>query len=276
MPSLAEYTRQAKMNNLIFCLAAATLVSACNREAKTDVAANDTTSSANSNMSNNAGEQVKITPIEHASVVLNWRDTVIYVDPVGGAAMYAAQPKAALVLVTDIHSDHMDAETLKAVSEGGIPIIAPQAVKDRLPADLQSHVTVLGNGQTHEMGGWKIEAIPMYNTTADRLQYHAKGRGNGYVIENNGVRVYLSGDTEDIPEMRALKNIDVAFVCMNLPYTMTEEQAASAVAEFKPKLVYPYHYRGTDGMSDVAKFKQLVNEKAPEVQVMQLNWYPAK
>ncbi len=264
------------MKKLILYLAGATFVAACSGEAKTNVAASDSATSTNMNMPNNAAEQVKITPIEHASVVLNWRDTVIYVDPVGGAAMYAAQPKAGVILVTDIHSDHMDAETLKAVSEGGVPIIAPQAVRDKLPAELQSHVTVLANGETHMMGGWKIEAIPMYNTTADRQQYHAKGRGNGYVIEHDGVRVYLSGDTEDIPEMRALRNIDIAFVCMNLPYTMTEEQAASAVAEFKPRQVYPYHYRGTDGMSDVAKFKKLVNEAAPGVQVMQLDWYPAK
>ena len=263
------------MKQLIFCLAAASVVTACSGESKTDIPG-DTTTSANMNMPNNAAEQVKITPIEHASVVLNWRDTVIYVDPVGGAAMYASQPKPGVILVTDIHSDHMNAETLKALSAGGVPIIAPQAVKDSLPAELQSQVTVLANGEAHSIGGWKFEAIPMYNTTADRLKFHAKGRGNGYVIENNGVRVYLSGDTEDIPEMRALQNIDIAFVCMNLPYTMTPEQAASAVAEFKPRQVYPYHYRGTEGMSDVAKFKQLVNETAPEVQVMQLDWYPAK
>ena len=108
----------------------------------------------------------------------------------------------------------------------------------------------------------------MYNLTADRLKYHNKGRGNGYVFTVGGKRIYISGDTEDIPEMRALKNIDVAFVCMNLPYTMTEEQAASAVREFKPKIVYPYHYRG----SDVEKFKKLVGEDSG-VEVRLRDWY---
>jgi len=108
----------------------------------------------------------------------------------------------------------------------------------------------------------------MYNLTADRLKYHNKGRGNGYVVTVGGKRIYISGDTEDIPEMRALKNIDVAFVCMNLPYTMTEEQAASAVREFKPKIVYPFHYRG----SDVEKFKKLVGEDSG-VEVRLRDWY---
>jgi len=101
----------------------------------------------------------------------------------------------------------------------------------------------------------------MYNLREEALKFHTKGRGNGYVLSINNERIYISGDTEDIPEMRNLKNIDKAFVCMNLPYTMTIESAASAVLDFKPKNVYPYHYRGTDGMSDVDKFKTLVNRE---------------
>ncbi len=108
----------------------------------------------------------------------------------------------------------------------------------------------------------------MYNLTADRLKFHDKGRGNGYVLTLGGKRVYLSGDTEDILEMRALKNIDVAFVCMNLPYTMTVDQAASAVREFKPKIVYPYHYRG----SDLEKFKTAVGSDLG-VDVRIRDWY---
>ena len=98
----------------------------------------------------------------------------------------------------------------------------------------------------------------MYNLREEAKKFHEKGRGNGYVIEKNDKRVYISGDTEDIPEMRSLQNIDIAFVCMNLPYTMTVENAASAVLDFKPNKVYPYHYRGTEGLSDVSKFKSLV------------------
>jgi L-ascorbate metabolism protein UlaG (beta-lactamase superfamily) len=113
-----------------------------------------------------------------------------------------------------------------------------------------------------------VEAVPMYNLTPDRLQYHDKGRGNGYVVTLGGRRVYISGDTEDIPEMRALEDIDVAFVCFNLPYTMTEEQAASAVREFAPTIVYPYHYRG----SDVERFTELVGSDAG-VEVRTGGWY---
>ena len=116
----------------------------------------------------------------------------------------------------------------------------------------------------------------MYNLREEALKFHEKGRGNGYVIENDGMRVYISGDTEDIPEMRNLKDIDVAFVCMNLPYTMTVESAASGVLDFKPTKVYPYHYRGTEGLSDVAKFKELVNEGDAGIEVVQLDWYPTE
>src|SRR5204863_667162 len=125
-------------------------------------------------------------------------------------------------------------------------IIAPSAVAEKFPENLRKQTTVLANGETKSLHEIKIEAVPMYNLTQDRLKFHNKGRGNGCVLTLGGKRVYISGDTEDIPEMRALKNIDVAFVCMNLPYTMTGEQAASAVREVRPKIIYPYHYRGRD------------------------------
>ena len=114
----------------------------------------------------------------------------------------------------------------------------------------------------------------MYNLREEALKFHSKGRGNGYVFTVNEERIYFSGDTEDIPEMRTLKNIDKAFVCMNLPYTMVVESAADAVLAFKPKQVFPYHYRGTNGLSDVAKFKEIVNKNNPTIKVVQLNWYP--
>ncbi len=113
----------------------------------------------------------------------------------------------------------------------------------------------------------------MYNLTAERLKYHKKGRGNGYVITLNMKRIYISGDTEDIVEMRSLKNIDYAFVCMNLPYTMTVDKAASAVLEIKPAVVIPYHYRGKGGFSDIERFKTLVS-KNKDIEVKLLNWYP--
>jgi L-ascorbate metabolism protein UlaG (beta-lactamase superfamily) len=209
-----------------------------------------------------------IHPINHATFVMGWNGKTIYVDPVGGAKRFDGLPGPDLILVTDIHGDHYDNGTLEAVATDKTTLVAPAAVAEKLPEKLRKQTTVLANGQAKTVAGVSIEAMPMYNLTADRLKFHTKGRGNGYVVTLGSKRVYLSGDTEDIPEMRALKNIDVAFVCMNLPYTMTVEQAASAVREFKPKIVYPYHYRG----SDTAKFKQLVgNDSGVEVRLR--DWY---
>jgi len=151
--------------------------------------------------------------------------------------------------------------------------VVPQAVADKLPAGIGKSIIVIENGQSKNINEVKIEAIPMYNLPEKPDAPHTKGRGNGYVVHLGGKQIYISGDTEDIPEMRALKNIDVAFVCMNLPYTMDVDQAASAVSEFKPGIVYPYHYRGSDGFSDFEKFKMLVNEAAPEVEVRLRSWY---
>ena len=204
-------------------------------------------------------------PINHATFAMAWKDKTIYVDPVGGGKRFDGLPKPDLILVTDIHGDHLDAGTLEAIG-GSATIVAPAAVAEKLPEKLQT--TVLANGESKSVAGISVEAVPMYNLTADRLKFHNKGRGNGYVVTLGGKRVYISGDTEDIPEMRALKNIDVAFVCMNLPYTMTIEQAAGAVREFKPKIVYPYHYRG----SDTEKFKQLVGSDGG-VEVRLRDWY---
>jgi len=120
----------------------------------------------------------------------------------------------------------------------------------------------------------KNVTIPMYNLRQEALRFHKKGRGNGYVLNLGEQRIYFSGDTEDIPEMRALKNIDKAFLCMNLPYTMTVDKAAEAVLDFIPKQVYPYHYRGNPNVSDVRRFAKLVGNGNPEIEVIQLDWYP--
>jgi L-ascorbate metabolism protein UlaG (beta-lactamase superfamily) len=207
-------------------------------------------------------------PINHATLVLGWKGRVIYVDPVGGGKRFDGLPKPDLILVTDIHGDHLNNETLEAVAGEMTALVAPSAVAEKLPEKLRKQTTVLANGETKPVAGITLEAVPMYNLTVDRLKFHEKGRGNGYVVTLGGKRVYLSGDTEDIPEMRKLKDIDVAFVCMNLPYTMTVEQAADAVRAFKPKIVYPYHYRG----SDTEKFKKLVGEDSG-VEVRLRDWY---
>jgi L-ascorbate metabolism protein UlaG (beta-lactamase superfamily) len=211
---------------------------------------------------------LKIFPINHATLALQWKDRSIDVDPVGGAKVFQNLPKPDLILVTDIHGDHFNKETLAELAGPDTKLVCPAAVADQLTPDLRKSATILTNGQTGEFLGVKIEAIPMYNLTPERLKFHNKGRGNGYVVTLGGKRIYLSGDTEDIPEMRALKNIDVAFVCMNLPYTMTVEQAAQAVRAFKPRIVYPYHYRG----SDINKFKELVGTDAG-IDVRLRDWY---
>ena len=218
--------------------------------------------------------EVKITPIEHAATVLEWNNTTIYIDPVGGAEAFEGQKEPHLILITDIHGDHFSLETLKALNTSNAKIIVPQAVADKIPQEFTPQLDILNNGDSKERFEITIEAIPMYNLREEALNFHEKGRGNGYVLNMGGERIYFSGDTEDIPEMRALENIDKAFVCMNLPYTMTVESAASAVLDFKPKQVYPYHYRGKPDVSDVSKFKRLVNEASTDIEVVQLDWYP--
>ncbi len=209
-----------------------------------------------------------IHPINHATLALGWKNLTVYADPVGGASRFTGLPRPDLILITDIHADHFNVETLEALADDRAELVAPPAVAEQLPAALRKRTTVLTNGSSKSVMGLTIHALPMYNLTPERRQFHPKGRGNGYVATFGGKRVYLSGDTEDIPEMRDLKNIDVAFLCMNLPYTMTVEQAASAVRAFKPKIVYPYHYRG----SDLNRFKELVGTDLG-VEVRLRDWY---
>ena len=215
-----------------------------------------------------------ITPIEHATMVLDWGGTIFYTDPVGGIEAFSGQRTASIVLVTDIHGDHFSTSTLEAVVSTETTLIVPQAVKDLLPEPLQSRALVLANGQTMSEMDLTITAVPMYNLPETEDSRHVRGRGNGYVIEKGDSRVYIAGDTAGIPEMRALTDIDIAFVPMNLPYTMGVEEAVDAVLAFKPKAVSPYHYRGQDGLSDVARFKELVNSGNPSIEVLLLNWYP--
>jgi L-ascorbate metabolism protein UlaG (beta-lactamase superfamily) len=218
--------------------------------------------------------ELNITPISHATMVIEWGDIVLYTDPVGGGEAFKGHPAPDLVLVTDIHADHLNVETLQAIINESSIIVVPAAVFDLLPENLLLNTVVVANDETTQQLGFEITGVPMYNLREEALQFHEKGRGNGYVIEKDGYRVYISGDTEDIPEMRNLENIDLAFVCMNLPFTMTVESAASAVADFKPNTVIPYHYRGREGFADVDAFERLVNEKAPEVEVRRVDFYP--
>ncbi len=239
------------------------------------VVAEDSYSTSEASMAK-AGPLPTITPVAHATAVLDWEGTTIYVDPTGGKAAFENFPLADLILITDIHGDHFNPETLEELETAQAKIIVPQAVADQMPGSFTPQLDVLDNGDMKERYSIEITAIPMYNLREEALGFHEKGRGNGYVLEREGRRVYISGDTEDIPEMRSLEDIDIAMVCMNLPYTMTVESAADAVVAFKPVKVYPYHYRGRPDVSDVEKFAALVKAGTDAVEVVQLDWYPGE
>jgi len=206
---------------------------------------------------------LKITPIQHASLMIQAGGKVLYIDPAQGS--FDGMPQADYILITDIHGDHMAPEIVNKLKKTGTEIVAPQAVSEKV-----SGTSVIAYGQTKKLGPFTVESVPAYNLTrgpaAGKL-FHDKGRGCGYIVTYGGKRFYFSGDTEATPEMKALKNIDVAFVCMNLPYTMTPEEAADAVRAFHPKVVYPYHYKG----SDTAAFKKALDGAGIDVRL--IDWY---
>jgi L-ascorbate metabolism protein UlaG (beta-lactamase superfamily) len=209
---------------------------------------------------------VKITPLYHASTLIEAGGKTIYLDPAKPAKL-SRLPKADLILITDIHGDHMDADDVKALSNAGTVVIAPAAVAKTI-----TQAKPLANGDSTMWHGWKITAVPMYNIHHNQPSgqpFHDKGRGNGYVLSYGGKNFYFAGDTEGTPEMRALKNIDVAFIPMNLPYTMTPAEAADAVKAFHPKVAIPYHYKG----QDINQFKAALAGTGIEVRL--LEWYPS-
>ncbi|WP_423821214.1 MBL fold metallo-hydrolase [Salinisphaera sp. SPP-AMP-43] len=207
--------------------------------------------------------------VQHASFVLRWNDRVIYVDPVGGAEAYAGLPAPDIVLLTHPHPDHLDPETLTGLDTGRAVFVMPSSVAERLDSRLGREQIVLGNGEASDRLGNGLRAVPMYNLPASPQAYHPKGWGNGYVLTLADRQIYISGDTEGTPEMRSLTDIDLAFVCMNLPYTMDTAQAADAVQDFAPGIVYPYHYRG----QDVADFQQRLQARDSDIQIRLRDWY---
>lgn len=214
---------------------------------------------------------VTVHPVAHASIVLETPAGVIYVDPVGDAALYADLPAPDMILITHEHGDHFNVDTLNALASDATPLITNPAVLAMLPADLAARTAAIGNGDAASWDTVDIDAIPAYNTTEERMNFHPEGRDNGYVLTIDGLRIYISGDTEGTPEMRALQDIDVAFVCMNLPFTMDAKAAAEAVSAFAPTYVYPYHYRGRDdGTQDPQVFADLLQGA---IETKFGNWY---
>ncbi len=210
---------------------------------------------------------VVIHPINHASFVMSWNGKMIYNDPVGAASLYAGIPRAHLVLISHGHSDHFLSTTLNSITGVNAVIIAPQAVYNSMSTALRNLTTVMANGATTTVLGLGIEAVPAWNGN------HALGTGNGYVLTMGGRRIYMAGDTGNIAEMRALPNIDVAFLCMNTPFTMTANDATNAVRAFRPKVVYPYHYRDQSGATTNASFfKQLLGTDLG-IEVRLRKWY---
>jgi len=220
--------------------------------------------------------ELGVTPIHHGSFLFEFAGKVIYVDPAifeedlgnprFGDARFASLPKADYIFITDIHHDHQDPHAISLVKKDATVLVGPPAVGEKTPLTV-----TLKNDETKDFGGFSVATIPMYNLTrgpSPGKLFHDKGRGNGYVFTFGDKRVYVSGDTECTPEMRALKNIDVAFVCMNLPYTMAPAEAAECVKAFKPKVVFPFHHRD----SNLSEFESPVRA-AGTTEVRIRPWY---
>jgi L-ascorbate metabolism protein UlaG (beta-lactamase superfamily) len=221
------------------------------------------------------GGSIELTPMAHAHVMIEYGGKVIHIDPSAMANFAGAKP-ADLVLITDVHGDHMDPAAIDRVKKASTQYVAPPALADRFPGQ----TTLIANGETKTVDGISIQAVPSYNLTrgpAAGQLYHTKGRGNAYILTLGGKRILFTGDTECTPEIKALTNIDVAFVTMNLPFTMPPDEAAACVKAFKPKVVYPYHYRQANlepadkNQTDFAA----AMKGFPGVEVRTPNFYPA-
>jgi L-ascorbate metabolism protein UlaG (beta-lactamase superfamily) len=186
------------------------------------------------------GGNIVLTPMAHAHVMIEYGGKVIHIDP-SNMANYANAKPADVVLITDIHGDHMDPASIDKVKKASTQYVAPKALEGKLPGT----TTIISNGETKTVDGVSIQAIAAYNLTRGPQPgqlFHTQGRGNAYLLTLGGKRILFTGDTECTPELKAVQNVDVAFITMNLPYTMTPQEAADCVKAFKPKVVYPYHY----------------------------------
>lgn len=220
------------------------------------------------------GGNIELTPMAHAHVQIEFGGKVIHIDPSNQANLAAAKP-ADIVLITDIHGDHMDPPSIDRVRKASTQYVVPAALADKFPGP----TTIIANGETKTVDGVSIRAVGAYNLTrgpAPGQLYHTKGRGNAYVLTLGGKRILFTGDTECTPEIKALTGIDVAFVTMNLPFTMPPQEAAACVKAFKPKMVYPYHYR-QQGLEPADKNQQdfaAAMKGTTGIEVKLANFYP--
>jgi len=199
---------------------------------------------------------LQITFLGHGSLFFTFNEKQIYIDPFGKVADYAELPKADLVLVTHEHFDHLDLKELAKIQTDQTVVVLTQLCAKQVKGGIVMH-----NGDQHSVGGILVEAVPAYNIVHKRQDgkpFHPQGDGNGYILTFGDVRVYVAGDTENIPEMKGLQNIACAFLPMNLPYTMTPEMVAEAAKAFRPLILYPYHY----GDTDTAKLQKLLRQES--------------
>ncbi len=210
------------------------------------------------------GTTVKMYCIKHGSLRMQVGDKWIYVDPVTKAVKpetdYSTLPKADYILVTHEHFDHLDSVAINQLTKEGTVLIT----NARCHEILGGKGDVMANGDTRILpGDWTIDAVPAYNISPEKLKFHPKGRDNGFVLTLEGMRIYIAGDTEDIPEMGTIKDIDVAFLPCNLPYTMSPEQCSQAAMMIKPAVLFPYHY----GETDIQRLVKLLDGSGIDVRI---------
>lgn len=213
-----------------------------------------------------AAGDLTITFIGHGTLMFGFDGKVIHVDPVGREADYGSMPDGDLVLVTHEHGDHLDPDAIAAIRKEGTVVVYSPSCQGRL-----DDAVTMENGSRRTLAGFTIEAVPAYNLVHKRdggQPFHPKGNGNGYVITFGDLRVYVAGDTENTPEMKALEDIDIAFLPMNLPYTMTPEMVADAALAFRPRILYPYHFGRTD-TDELVKLLEGVEDIEVRIREMQ-------
>lgn len=209
---------------------------------------------------------LSLTFVGHGTLMMEFNGKIIHIDPVGQYADYSKMPKADIILITHAHGDHLDVNAIEKLKKQSTKVLL-----SKICADKYSNGEIMSNGDSKIVDGIEIDAVPAYNIKHVRNKgnpFHPKGEGNGYVIQFANTKVYVAGDTENIPEMASLKNIDIAFLPMNLPYTMTPEMVVEATQLFHPKILYPYHFGNTDTNS---LLKLMSNDNTTECRIRNLN-----